>query len=118
MNSRVPDNPSAHYLLGLLHAANMNRSEAVAALQRAVDLDPKNLTYRKELNRAQSLSVGEIAAYKATRAGEHVYDAGIATANAGIRVYNVGVICWNIFAVAWNIVTFPLRLALKIAGHR
>jgi tetratricopeptide (TPR) repeat protein len=102
-----PNGARAFYVLGLTHAANMNKAEAVAAFERAVALDPKNITYRKELNRAQSLSVGTIAAYKATRAGEKIFDAGIKTANAGIMA-------WNIFAVIWNIVMFPLRVVVGI----
>ena len=111
-----PNSSRAFYVLGLTHAANMNKAEAVAAFERAVALDPKNLAYRKELNRAQSLSVGVIAAYKATRAGERIFDAGIKTANVGIFIYNIGVYAWNIFAFTWNVVTFPLRLVLKIFG--
>jgi hypothetical protein len=85
----------------------MNKANAVAAFQRAVELDPKNIKYRKELSRADSLSAAEIAGYKATRAGERIYDAGIATANAGIMA-------WNVFAVIWNILTFPLRMLFAI----
>jgi tetratricopeptide (TPR) repeat protein len=102
-----PNSAAAFYVLGLTHAANRNKAEAVAAFQRAVVLDPKNLSYRKELDRAQNLSGAEIAAYKATRAGERIFDAGVKTANAGIMA-------WNIFAVIWNIVTFPLRMVFGV----
>lgn len=99
-----PNSARAFYLLGLTYAANMSKSKAVAAFEQAVALDPKNIAYRsKELNRAQSLSGGEIAAYRATRAGERLFDAGVKTANAGI-------VTWNIFAVCWNILTFPIRI--------
>jgi hypothetical protein len=101
------NNARAFFILGLTHAANMNKTNAVAAFQRAVELDPKNIKYRKELSRTESLSAAEIAGYKATRAGERIYDAGIATANAGIMA-------WNVFAVIWNIVTFPLRMLFAI----
>jgi tetratricopeptide (TPR) repeat protein len=111
-----PNSARAFYVLGLTHAANMNKGEAVAAFERAVALDPKNLAYRKELNRAQSLSAGTIAAYKATRAGEKIFDAGVKTANAGIFIYNIGVYTWNVFAFTWNVLTFPFRLVLKIFG--
>ena len=63
-------------------------------------LDPKNIAYRKELNRVQNVSGAEIAAYRATRAGEKVFDASVTT--------------WNIFAIVWNIVTFPLRIVVGI----
>ena len=111
-----PNSSRAFYVLGLTHAANMNKSEAVAALQRAVALDPKNLAYRKELNRSENLTASEIAGYKATRAGEKIFDAGIKTANVGIFVYNLGIYAWNIFAFTWNVITFPFRLMLKIFG--
>jgi tetratricopeptide (TPR) repeat protein len=90
----------AFYVLGLMHAANMNKGEAVAALQRAVALKPQNLSYRKELNRAQCLSIREIAAYNATRAGESIFEGGIKA--------------WNIIAGIWNIVRFPRRVFLSI----
>jgi tetratricopeptide (TPR) repeat protein len=102
-----PNSAQAFYVLGLTHAANMGKAKAVAAFEQAVALEPRNIAYRKELNRAQSLSGGEIAAYKATRAGEKMFDAGIKTANAGIMA-------WNIFAVLWNILTFPLRLVFGL----
>ena len=111
-----PSNARAFYVLGLTQAANMNKAEAVAAFERAVALDPPNLKYRKELNRAQSLTMAEIAGFKATRVGEKAFVAGIKTANAGILVYNIGVWTWNIFAVIWNVVTFPLRMMLKLFG--
>ena len=101
------NNPTAQYVLGIVSMANMDRTRAIEAFTRAVELDPKNITYRKELNRAESLSTAEVAAYKATRAGERIYDAGIKTANAGIMA-------WNIFAIIWNIVTFPLRMVLAM----
>ena len=93
-----PNGPRAFYVLGLVHAANRSKKDALAAFERAVALDPKNLTYRKELNRVQNLSGAEIAAYKATRAGERTVDAGVLT--------------WNIFAFVWNIVMFPLRVVV------
>ena len=55
--------------------------------------DPKNIKYRKELNRVENLSAAEIAGYRATRAGEKAFDAAVMS--------------WNVFAVAWNIATFP-----------
>ena len=111
-----PNDPRPFYVLGLTHAANHNKKAAVAALARAVALDPKNLSYRKELNRVENMTAAEIAAYKATRGAEHVFDAGVGVANAGIRVFNFGVILWNIFAFTYNVLTWPLRLVLRIAG--
>ena len=90
------NNPYAFYVLGLTQAANMNKAEAVAALQRAVALRPKNLTYCKELDRAQSLYAGETAAYRATR----ISDAAIKTAMATI----------TIVGSTWKLVMFRLRV--------
>jgi len=83
----------AFYVLGVMLAGKMNKAEAVAALRRAVALNPENLSYRKELNRAQSLSAGEIAAYKITRARESILKGGIK---------------------AWNILVCPRRIFLSI----
>lgn len=58
-------NAYAFYVLGVMHATVMSKGKAVAALKRAVALQPQNLAYRKELDRALHLSVGRIAAYKA-----------------------------------------------------
>ena len=101
-----PTSANAFFALGLTHASNMNKASAVEAFQRAVALDPKNLTYRKELNRTENVTGAEIAGYRVTRAGEKIFDAGIKTANAGIMA-------WNIFAITWNIVTFPMRVVFR-----
>lgn len=102
-----PDNPAAHFVLGLLHAANMNKSAAIAAFERAVELDPTNLSYRKELDRAQNLGLAEVAAYKVTRAGERTFDAAIFS-------WNIFALIWNIFVIIWYVLTFPLRLFFKV----
>ena len=85
-------------MLGLVHASNRNKQAAIAALRTAVALDPKNISYRKELNRVENLTTAEIAAFKVTRAGEQAVDAAA--------------LSWNIFAVVWNIVMFPLRVVV------
>jgi len=90
-----PNNATAHYLLGVIEAANMNRTRAVDALQTAVALEPDNLEFKKELNRTESISAAEVATYKATRLGE--------------RAYDTGVTAWNIFAITWNVMTWPFR---------
>jgi tetratricopeptide (TPR) repeat protein len=95
-----PNHDSAYYVLGLTHAANYNKSAAIAAFERAVALDPANLKYRMELDRAQNLSAAEVAGYKTIRAGERIVDAGI--------------LSWNVFAFTWNTITFPLRVLVAI----
>ena len=67
-DSSIPTTPRAFYVLGLTHAANMNKAKAVAAFEQAVALDPKNIAYRKELNRAQSLSGARDRRLQAPRA--------------------------------------------------
>lgn len=95
-----PNNARAFFVLGLVHAANRNKKDALAAFERAVALDPKNIKYRKELNRVENLSAAEIAGYRATRAGEKAFDAAVTS--------------WNVFAVVWNIATFPIRVVVGI----
>ncbi|MEM8971716.1 MAG: hypothetical protein AAGD43_06630 [Pseudomonadota bacterium] len=102
-----PTNATAHYLLGMIEAANMNRTRAIASFESALSLEPDNLEFRKELNRAQSISATEATAFKATRVAERTYDAGIAT-------YNVGVVAWNVVAVCWNVLTFPMRVGFAM----
>jgi tetratricopeptide (TPR) repeat protein len=85
-----PNSSYAFYVLGLMHAASMNKAQAVAALRRAVVLKPQNLAYREELNRAQCLSAGTIAG-----------------------IFNGGIEVRNIFAVR-NIVRFLRRAHLSI----
>ena len=88
-----PNRAYAFYVLGLTYAANLDKSGAVAALRRAVALNPQNLSYRKELNRAQSLSAREIAAHKATRFAKWILDSSTRA--------------WNSFAASWDIVRVP-----------
>lgn len=102
-----PHNAHAFYILGLMQAANRSKSKAVAAFASAAALEPKNIDYRKELNRTQNMSEAEILAYHATRTGEKVVDGAVFTANIFIGL-------WNVFAITWNVLTFPLRLFFRI----
>lgn len=95
-----PSSARAFYVLGLTHSANMSKTKAIAAFEQAVALDPKNIAYRKELNRVQSLSGAEVAAYRATRTAEKMVDNTV--------------MAWNVFAVIWNVLTFPLRVLVGI----
>lgn len=111
-----PQNAFAFYILGLAHAENRNKGPAMDALKSAVTLDPSNIKFRKELDRVENLSGAAVAAYKVTRAGERIYDAGINTLNAGVFVYNIFVRIVNFFIITWRVLTFPLRLVWKIFG--
>lgn len=111
-----PLNAHAFYVLGLVHATNMYKTAAINAFAKALALDPDNIKYRKELNRAQNISASEAIAYKATRAGESLFVAGIKTYNVGIIFYNIGVYAWNTFVICWRIVMFPFTIILKIMG--
>jgi hypothetical protein len=77
----------------------MNKAEAVRALQRAVALRPKNLTYCKELDRAQSLFPDETAGYRATR----ISDAAVKAAMAGIKTV----------AATWKLVMLRRRVLAR-----
>ena len=94
--------PYAFYVLGLTYLANMSKTRAVAALQRAVALNPENLSYRNGLDRARGLSTREIAAHKAASFGKEIVDAGNTAS--------------SVFAAVWNIVRSPRRIAFTV--HR
>lgn len=106
-----PENAVAFYSLGMFYAGGRNKPAAVAALKRAVELYPKSIEFRMELDRVQNLSPSEIASFRVARAGIRTY-------NAGIRTANVFITAWNVFAIVWRIVFFPVRVALWIGGHR
>lgn len=57
----TPDAANAYFWIGTLHADMLNKGAAVAAFEQAVALDPRNMEYRKELVRAQSISGAQIA---------------------------------------------------------
>ena len=111
-----PENDVAFYFLGLFHAGERNRAAAIDAFRRAVELNPGNVEFRMELDRAENLSGAEIAGFKMTRAGVKTYNAGIHTLNFFIICRNILVVIWNIFAFVWNTITFPLRLMQRILG--
>ena len=50
----------AHYSIGLLEATLYHKERAIAALERAVALEPKNLDFRKDLHRVRNISASEI----------------------------------------------------------
>jgi tetratricopeptide (TPR) repeat protein len=94
--------PYGFYVLGLTYVANMNRARAVAALQRAVALDPENLLYRSGLDRARSLSTREVAAHKAASFGKEI----VASGNTALST----------FVAVWKIVRSPRRIFFAV--HR
>lgn len=57
----TPDAAHAYFWIGTLNADMLNKGAAVAAFEKAVALDPRNMDYRKELVRAQSISGSQIA---------------------------------------------------------
>ena len=63
----APDGANAYFCLGMLHADMLNKGAAVAAFEKAVALDPRNMDYRKELLRAESISGGQVAYDRASR---------------------------------------------------
>lgn len=111
-----PDSASAFHVLGILHYENRNRSAAIAALTKASELAPGNIEIFKILDRAQNMGAGEVATFKATRAGICVANAGIGVYNMVVSVRNFFVIIWNTFATVYNVLTWPMRTALKFIG--
>ena len=56
-----PDSANAHFLIGTLHADMFNKARAIAAFEKALALEPRNLEYRKALVRAQNISGTQVA---------------------------------------------------------
>lgn len=100
----------------MLQYDNRNKAAAIAALTKAVALDPGNIESKKHLDRAQNMGAAEIATFKATKAGVGVANAGIKVYNAGVYTRNFFVIIWNIFVTIWNIISFPMRIMDRIFG--
>jgi tetratricopeptide (TPR) repeat protein len=63
----TPDAAHAHFWTGMLNADMLNKGAAVAAFEQALALDPRNMEYRKELLRAQSISGSQVAYDRAAR---------------------------------------------------
>ena len=63
----TPDAAHAYFWIGMLNADMLNKGAAVAAFEKAVALDPRNMDYRKELLRAESISGGQVAYDRASR---------------------------------------------------
>lgn len=99
-----PNNAYAFFVLGLTHAANKNTTAAVAALQRAVALRPTNVTYCKELERAQSLHASAVP--KATR----IPNAAVKTAMAGVVT---AAATWKIVVFSWRVLARRLAVAIR-----
>lgn len=111
-----PNFANAFLVLGMLQYDNRNKAAAIAALTKAVALDPGNIESKKHLDRAQNMGAAEIATFKATKAGVGVANAGIKVYNAGVYTRNFFVIIWNIFVTIWNIISFPMRIMDRIFG--
>jgi len=97
----------AHFSLGTHQFEHRNKVEAVAALERALLLDPDDIDTIKALDRARNMSAIEAVTFKATRAVESTRDTGIKTINFFILI-------WNIFVTIFNIITLPLRIPARI----
>jgi tetratricopeptide (TPR) repeat protein len=63
-----PMQASTHYWIGLLHAQLFNKQLAIAALEKALAIDPRNIEYRKALDRARNISGAQVAFDRAASA--------------------------------------------------
>ncbi len=58
-----PSNPHAWHWLGLTNGHLFNKAAAVTAYNKAIELDPTNLDYRKNLERIKSISSAQQVAH-------------------------------------------------------
>lgn len=56
-----PVNPHCWHWLGLAHGHQLNKGPAINAYEKAIELAPDNLEYRKNLERIKNISGGQIA---------------------------------------------------------
>jgi tetratricopeptide (TPR) repeat protein len=68
-----PDIPISWASKGIAHGQLMQKQEAIAAFQKAIELDPENIDYHKALTEVQSISGSEIAAAKVISAGQKTF---------------------------------------------
>ncbi len=90
-----PNDDTAYYILGSIHFENRNRSAAIQAFSRAVELKPDDMEYAKLLDRAEAMSSVEVAGYKAARVGE--------------KAITVGSIVWTVLKVLF----FPVVIVIQ-----
>jgi hypothetical protein len=57
----APEAANFYFWAGLIHATLFNKPQAIAAFERAVAIDPSNIDYRKELDRAHNISGAQVA---------------------------------------------------------
>jgi tetratricopeptide (TPR) repeat protein len=95
-----PSYAPAFHLLGTAHLMTRNRTQAIAALERACALDPGNIQMLKALDRARNMTDAEIATFRLSNAAAKTTAAGIKT--------------WNILKLVW-IFGLPLAIVLIVA---
>jgi tetratricopeptide (TPR) repeat protein len=91
----APDAAEAHYWIGVLNIDLSHRKRAVAALERAVTLDPDNLEYRKALGRAESISGAQGAFERAAT--------GVSRTARAIKWAVIGIICAMLISLVANL---------------
>lgn len=64
-----PAIPQFYFTYGIFHQRMMNKKKAVEALERAVNLEPDNIEYRKELDRTRNIPESEVVIAKGMEAG-------------------------------------------------
>lgn len=68
----APDHAVPHWLLGLFYYDLGDKHKAVSALQIAVELDPGNIGYRKDFDRAQNMSGAIKTVEQVARTGRNI----------------------------------------------
>ena len=103
-----PTFSGAFYTLGNAHFINRNRSQAIAALEKALALEPGNISIIKLLNRTRHMSDAEIATYKLS-------NAAASTASAGFKIWHALKLIW-FFGVPLCIVLFVSQFTGSISN--
>ena len=95
-----PNFVTAHHMLAIYHWDRREKNQALASIDRVLELEPDDIEALKLRDRIQSITSAEIAAYKTS-------DIAAATYNAGVRTF-------SLFRLIIAIMFAPARLVLWI----
>ena len=93
--------------LAVYHWDRREKNQALASIDRVLELDPDNIEALKLRDRIQSMTTAEIAAYKTT-------DIATATYNVGVRTFNITRLIIAIVLLPLHIALFPMRIMSRL----